>query len=78
MFVFFGAGDDSDIEPNSTLDAGEEIELEFEYHADAVGRATIKLPRRRQARCRGPVPPQWRDQREPGRPRHSLTRTFTG
>jgi hypothetical protein len=40
MFVFFVAGD-GDIEPNSTLDVGEEMELEFEYHAVAAGGATI-------------------------------------
>jgi hypothetical protein len=40
MFVFF----QTEVldEFNDTLDVGEELDLEFEYHAEAVGRGTIK------------------------------------
>jgi hypothetical protein len=40
MFVFFAAGE-GDIEPNSVLDIGEQREIEFEYHAESAGNATI-------------------------------------
>jgi hypothetical protein len=36
MFIFFAA-DDGDIEPNATLDVGEQIDLEFEYKANRAG-----------------------------------------
>lgn len=38
MFVFFQEGD---FVPNTTLDPGEVLELELEYHAVAAGDATI-------------------------------------
>jgi hypothetical protein len=40
MFVFFSAAG-GDIEPNATLDVGEQIELEFEYHAEKRGDGEI-------------------------------------
>jgi hypothetical protein len=40
MFVFFF--DDPDLDLNSTLDIGEQIEVEFEYHAVAAGNAEIR------------------------------------
>jgi hypothetical protein len=40
MFIFFSSPG-GDIEPNATLDVGEEIELEFEYHAERAGDAEI-------------------------------------
>lgn len=39
MFVFFF--DDPNLDLNSTLDVGEQFELELEYHAVAAGNATI-------------------------------------
>jgi hypothetical protein len=40
MFVFFSAAD-GDIEPNATLDVGEELRLDFEYQAAERVRTTI-------------------------------------
>lgn len=40
MFVFY-LSDDPEITPNSILEPGELRELELEYHAEAVGDATI-------------------------------------
>ena len=40
MFVFFSSPG-GDIEPNATLDVGEATELEFEYHSEGAGTATI-------------------------------------
>jgi hypothetical protein len=40
MFIFFAASD-GDIEPNATLDVGEDLELEFDYVAVEVGTADI-------------------------------------
>ncbi len=41
MFVFFSAAG-GDIEPNATLDVGEELVLNFEYQAEERVRTTIK------------------------------------
>ena len=39
MFIFFSELDT--LEPNSTLDVGEQIELELDYHGENVGSATV-------------------------------------
>jgi hypothetical protein len=39
MFIFFA--DTDSFEPNSTLDVGEQFELELDYHAEGPGTATL-------------------------------------
>jgi hypothetical protein len=40
MFIFFA--DTDSFEPNSTLDVGEQFELELDYHAEGPGTATLR------------------------------------
>lgn len=39
MFIFFA--DTGSFEPNSTLDVGEQFELELDYHGEGDGTATL-------------------------------------